>query len=346
MILSDSNSASSGTIDFSALPKTDLHVHLEGTLEPEMLFRLAERNHIPLPWKSLDELRRACAFRDLAGFLAVYYKGCEVLMTGEDFYDLTRAYLERAADDGVVPTEIFFNPQIFSGKGTPLEAIMDGVLSAIRDMRERISCLYLGTVMRTRPVEEALRNLEELEPWYEHIAAFGMGGAEKGNPPSRFRRYFEACRERGFRVCVHAGEEGPAGYVREAVDLQMDRIDHGNAAIDDPVLLRVLAERKIPLTMCPISNLRLKVVNDLKQHPLRRMLLQGVRVTVNSDDPAYFGGYAGDNWKAVHRALGLTRAEMAQLAVNGVDASFLPDDRKAELRSRVSAAWRQAGGDT
>lgn len=328
--------------DFTALPKTDLHVHLEGTIEPEMLFRLAERNHISLPWKTPEQLAEAFCFRDLAGFLAVYYKGCEVLVTGEDFYDLTCAYLKRAAADGVVHTEIFFNPQLFCGRGTPLAEIMDGVFRAIRDMRRRISCLFMGTVMRTRPVEEALRALDELVPWYEHIAAFGMGGAEKGNPPSRFRRYFDACRERGSPVCVHAGEEGPAQYVREAVALGVNRIDHGNAAVTDPALTRLLAEQRIPLTMCPISNLRLHVIRDLSEHPLKRMLAEGLCVTINSDDPAYFRGYAGDNWTAVHRALQLTDSEMQQLALNGIDASFLPEARKCEWRDKIRTAWRNA----
>ncbi|WP_294502906.1 adenosine deaminase [uncultured Victivallis sp.] len=321
--------------DFVKLPKTDLHVHLEGTLEPEMLFRLAGRNHIPLPWKSPAMLREACRFRDLAGFLAIYYKGCEVLVTEQDFYDLARAYLERAAADGVVHTEFYFNPQLFCRESTPLAAIMRAIFCAMDEMRDRISSFYMGTVMRTRPVEEALRALDELAPWYDRIVAFGMGGAENGNPPSRFQRYFDACRERGFRTCVHAGEEGPAAYVREAVALGIDRIDHGNAAIQDPELVRLLAERRIPLTMCPISNLRLNVVNELSGHPLKRMLSRGVCVTVNSDDPAYFLGYASDNWAAVHRALDLSGAELRQLALNGVEASFLPEARKAVLREKI-----------
>ena len=318
--------------DFVKLPKTDLHVHLEGTLEPEMLFRLAGRNHIALPWKSPAMLREACRFRDLAGFLAIYYKGCEVLVTEQDFYDLARAYLERAAADGVVHTEFYFNPQLFCRESTPLAAIM----RAMDEMHDRISSFYMGTVMRTRPVEEALRALDELAPWYDRIAAFGMGGAENGNPPSRFQRYFDACRERGFRICVHAGEEGPAAYVREAVALGIDRIDHGNAAIHDPELVQLLAAKRIPLTMCPISNLRLNVVNELAGHPLKQMLSRGVCVTINSDDPAYFLGYASDNWDAVHRALDLSGAELRQLALNGVEASFLPDARKAVLREKIN----------
>ena len=190
--------------------------------------------------------------------------------------------------------------------------------------------------MRTRPVEEALRALDELAPWYDRIAAFGMGGAENGNPPSRFQRYFDACRERGFRICVHAGEEGPAAYVREAVALGIDRIDHGNAAIHDPELVQLLAAKRIPLTMCPISNLRLNVVNELAGHPLKQTLSRGVCVTINSDDPAYFLGYASDNWDAVHRALDLSGAELRQLALNGVEASFLPDARKAVLREKIN----------
>ena len=322
--------------DFVKLPKTDLHVHLEGTLEPEMLFRLAGRNHIALPWKSPAMLREACRFRDLAGFLAIYYKGCEVLVTEQDFYDLARAYLERAAADGVVHTEFYFNPQLFCRESTPLAAIMRAIFCAMDEMHDRISSFYMGTVMRTRPVEEALRALDELAPWYDRIAAFGMGGAENGNPPSRFQRYFDACRERGFRICVHAGEEGPAAYVREAVALGIDRIDHGNAAIHDPELVQLLAAKRIPLTMCPISNLRLNVVNELAGHPLKQMLSRGVCVTINSDDPAYFLGYASDNWDAVHRALDLSGAELRQLALNGVEASYLPDARKAVLREKIN----------
>ena len=309
-----------------------------------MLFRLAGRNHISLPWKNPEMLHEACKFRDLSGFLAIYYKGCEVLVTEQDFYDLTRAYLERAASDGVVHTEFFFNPQVFCGNKISLEGIMRGVFSAVHDMRERISCLYMGTVMRTRPVEEALRTLNELAPWYDRIAAFGMGGAENGNPPSRFKRYFEACRERGFRICVHAGEEGPAEYVREAVELGVDRIDHGNAAVHDPALMKILAEKQIPLTMCPISNLRLNLIRDLGEHPLKRMLSRGICVTINSDDPAYFLGYASDNWEAVQRALDLTPAEVLQLALNGVEACFLPEAEKIKLRNDVKTAFPGAPG--
>ena len=336
--MSGSDSLLKPPCDFVKLPKTDLHVHLEGTLEPEMLFRLADRNHISLPWKNPEMLREACRFRDLSAFLAIYYKGCEVLVTEQDFYDLARAYLERAAADGVFHTEFFFNPQVFCGKTISLSGILRAVFSAMDDMRDRISCLYLGTVMRTRPVEDALRTLDELAPWYDRIAAFGMGGAELGNPPLRIKRYFDACRERGFRTCVHAGEEGPAEYVREALELRVDRIDHGNAAVHDPDLMRILAEKRIPLTMCPISNLRLNVVRDLAEHPLKRMLEHGLCVTINSDDPAYFLGYAGDNWSAVSRALGLTRSEILQLALNGVEASFLPEAQKRMWRDRIRTA--------
>ena len=324
--------------DFVKLPKTDLHVHLEGTLEPEMLFKFAARNHISLPWKNPECLYEACKFRDLSGFLAVYYKGCEVLVTEQDFYDLTHAYLQRASADGVVHTEFFFNPQIFRKEKLPLHAIMRAVFSAVHDMQERISCLYMGTVMRTRPVEEALQALDELTPWYHQIAAFGMGGAENGNPPSRFRPYFDACRERGFRICVPAGEEGPAAYVHEAVELNVDRIDHGNAAIHDPDLMQTLVEKRIPLTMCPISNLRLNVVKNLSEHPLKQMLSRGLCVTINSDDPAYFLGYASDNWAAVHQALNLTTNEIFQLAINGIDASFLPKEQKEKWRNQIKTA--------
>lgn len=325
--------------DFVKFPKTDLHVHLEGTLEPEMFFRFAARNQVALPWNSPEELRKACRFRDLAGFLAIYFKACEVLRTEADFYELTRAYLERAAADGVVHTEVFLGPQTFLDAGVPLEAIMRGIFAAIDDMRSQISCLYLGSVIRTRPEAEALELLERLTPWYDRIAGFGMGGAEKGNPPARFARYFSAVRERGFRTTIHAGEEGPAEYVREAVELlQIDRIDHGNSAIGSLGLLKLLAERRIPLTMCPVSNLRLNVIRALCEHPLRYMLRAGLCVTVNSDDPAYFLAYASDNWKLIGEALQLTPEELVKLAANGIRASFLPEERKTELSARLTEA--------
>ena len=324
-------------LDPDGLPKTDLHVHLEGTMEPEMFFRFAARNRLDLPWKSPEELRAACHFRDLGGFLKIYFKACEVLRTGRDFYELTRAYLERAAEDGVVHTEMFLGPQTFLDAGVPLEAMMEGVFSAMEEMKERISSLFLGSVIRSRPEEEALALLDRLTPWYDRITGFGMGGAERGNPPGRFARYFSAVRERGFRTTVHAGEEGPPEYVREAVELlHVDRIDHGNAAAEDPELLRLLADRKIPLTLCPVSNLRLHVVPSLQDHPLKRMLRAGVRVTINSDDPAYFLAGASGNWRAVAEALHLSPEEGWLLAENGIAASFLPEERKTDLFRRLA----------
>ena len=318
------------------LPKTDLHVHLEGTLEPEMFFRLAERNRVVLPWETPEKLHEACSFRDLSGFLAIYFKACQVLRTEEDFYDLTRAYLERAAADGVVHTEIFLGPQTFLAQAVSLDEIMNGIFRAMDEMRDRISSLYLGSVIRTRPESEALALLKQLQPWYDRIAGFGMGGAEKGNPPSRFVEYFRECKRLGFRTTVHAGEEDPAEYVREALNiLHIDRIDHGYTAINDPELMRELAEHQVPLTLCPISNLRLNVMRDPRDCPLRRFLEAGIMVTINSDDPAYFLAYETDNWRLCMDALELSRAELMQLAKNGICASFMPETEKRNWLAKI-----------
>ncbi len=326
----------------SKLPLTDLHVHLEGTLEPEMFFRLAKRNQVALPWNSPEALRRACSFRDLSGFLAIYFKTCEVLRTETDFYDLTHAYLERAAEGGVVHTEVFLGPQTFLAQGVPFKAIMDGIFRAVDEMRNRISCLYLGSVIRTRPESEALALLRNLEPWYDRIAGFGMGGAERGNPPSRFAAYFRECRKLGFKTTVHAGEEGPAEYVREALELlHVDRIDHGNAAVNDPALMRDLAECGVPLTMCPVSNLRLNVIRDIREHPLKLFLDAGIMATVNSDDPAYFRAYASDNRRICAESLELTDVDLAKLAENGIRASFLPENRKQNLLKELYTKQKQ-----
>lgn len=320
------------------LPKTELHVHLEGTLEPEMLFRLANRNRIALKWKSPEELRNAYCFQDLPGFLEVYFKGCEVMKTAQDFHDVTRAYLERAEEDGVVHAEVFLGPQTFLAQGVPLEAIMDGMFGAIDEMRDRISCFYLGSVIRTRPESEALELLELLAPWHDRIAGFGMGGAERGNPPSRFAGYYRECRRLGFKTTVHAGEEGPAEYVREAVEvLRPDRIDHGKTAESDPELMKLLAEREIPLTLCPVSNLKLNVIRDMAEHPLKKLLDAGIRVTVNSDDPAYFQAYVNENWLACAEALRLSRADLRELARNSFLASFLPESEKRSWLAQIEA---------
>ncbi len=309
------------------MPKAELHMHLEGSIEAELLLELAVRNGVPLRWETPQALRAAYEFRNLQSFLDLYYAGCRVLVHERDFYQVTRAYLARAHADAVVRAEIFIGPQGFTERGVPLGAVMDGVLAAMRDAAHEhgISAGLLVSAQRHRSEAEALQLLDQVMPWADRIAGFGLGGAELGNPPSGFVQFFRACRERGFRVTAHAGEEGPAAYVREALDLLgVDRIDHGNACLDDPALVRELAERAIPLTVCPLSNVRLKVVPSLAAHPLHAMLDAGLRVTINSDDPAYFGGYVNDNFIQCGQALGLSADHIVTLARNSLAASFVP----------------------
>lgn len=327
------------------IPKAELHVHIEGSIEPEMMFALAVRNGLKLRWGSAEELRAAYRFANLQAFLDLYYEGCRVLVSERDFYDVTRAYLARAHADGVVRAEVFIGPQSFTERGVGVATLMNGVLAAMQDAsrEDGISAGLLVSAQRHRTETEALRLIESVMPWAERIVGFGLGGAEVGNPPSKFANYFRLCRERGFRVTVHAGEEGPAAYVREAVDLlEVDRIDNGNACMDDPALVRELVERKIPLTVCPLSNLRLKVVPSLEAHPLRAMLDAGLRVTVNSDDPSYFGGYVGENLIRCRHSLGLSMEDVATLARNSFSAAFIPPNEAARGISLVDAYCERA----
>jgi adenosine deaminase len=315
------------------IPKAELHMHLEGSIEAEMMLALAQRNDVRLHWSSAEALRAAYRFRDLQEFLDLYYAGCQVLVRERDFYEATQAYLRRAHDDAVVRAEVFVGLQNVTSRGLPLAAAMDGVLAAMRDAERElgISAGLLVIAQRHRSEAEALALLDQVMPWADRIAGFGLGGAERDHPPSRFVEFFRACRERGFRVTAHAGEEGPASYVRDAVELlQVERIDHGNACLDDPSLVRALAARRIPLTVCPLSNLRLNGVASLAVHPLRAMLDAGLCVTMNSDDPAYFGGYVNDNFIECRRALDLAADDVVTLARNSLNAAFAP----AELLAR------------
>ena len=310
-----------------AMPKAELHMHLEGSIEAESLLAIAERNGLRPRWATPDALRAAYRFRNLQAFLYLYYEGCRVLMQERDFYDITRTYLHRAHADAVVRAEIFVGPQSFTERGMAIDAVMHGVLAGMRDAArdDGISAGLLVSAQRHRSEAEALQLLDAAMPWANEIAGFGLGGAEVGNPPSRFAGYFRACRERGFRITVHAGEEGPASYVREAIELlDTDRIDHGVACMDDPALVRELAARGTPLTVCPLSNLRLNVVSSLTAHPLRAMLETGLNVSMNSDDPAYFGGTVNDNYIACRDALGLSNEQIVALVRNSLTACFLP----------------------
>ncbi|OVZ60811.1 adenosine deaminase [Pigmentiphaga sp. NML080357] len=328
----------------AGLPKAELHMHIEGSIEPELMFELAARNGVPLRWKTVEEVRQAYRFHNLQSFLDLYYDGCRVLVTERDFHDVTRAYLRRAHADRVRHAEMFIGPQGHTRRGVALETVLEGVLAAM-DAAEREDGITSGLLLgaqRHLPEEDALAMLEAAEPWRDRILGYGLGGAEVGNPPSKFARFFAACRERGFRVTAHAGEEGPASYVRESVELlQVDRIDHGNSCLDDPALVAELAARGTPLTVCPLSNLRLRVVEDMTRHPLATMLRAGLNATVNSDDPSYFGGYVNDNYLACHEALGLDIDDLTLLARNSIRASFLPAERQAALLADIDA-WRAA----
>lgn len=332
----------------AGLPKAELHMHIEGSIEPALFLELARRNGVDIAWQTEEELRAAYEFRDLQAFLDLYYDGCRVLVHAEDFHAVTRAYLARAHADKVLHAELFLGPQGHTARGIALATVMEGVLGAMAqaEREDGITSGLLLVAQRHRSEQEALELLEAAMPWRERILGFGLGGAEVGNPPARFAEFFRRCRERGFHVVAHAGEEGPAAYVRESVDvLQVQRVDHGNACVDDPQLVRLLAERQIPLTMCPLSNLRLNVVRSVGEHPLKRLLDAGLRVTVNSDDPSYFGGYVNDNYLACQQALGLGRADLVALARNSVLAAFLPAARRQaalaaiEAYDRASVAW-------
>ena len=325
-----------GFID--GLPKAELHLHIEGTLEPETLFRLAARNGVDLPYDSVDALRAAYDFKNLQDFLDLYYQGMAVLQTQQDFYDVTWAYLEKARAQSVLHAEIFFDPQGHTSRGVAFETAFEGIWRALEDGRERlgISSLLIPCFLRDRGADEAMAALEQVLSHRDRINAVGLDSAERGNPPSKFSEVFDRARAEGLLTVAHAGEEGPADYVREALDLlHVVRIDHGNHALDDPALVERLVRERTPLTVCPLSNVRLRVVDDIRRHPLRTMMDKGLLVTVNSDDPAYFGGYVNENYSAVQKALGLSDGDLAQLARNSFHAAFLPQEEKCSKARRV-----------
>ena len=325
----------------AVLPKAELHLHVEGTLEPELAFALAERNGVELPYASVEEMRAAYHFSNLQDFLDVYYAGASVLLERRDFRDLTWAYLERAHADNVRHAEIFFDPQTHTARGVPFGAVVEGIRAALDEARARFGLTSRLILCFLRHLDEAaaFETLEAAMPYREHIAGVGLDSAERGNPPRKFARVFRRAREAGFVPVAHAGEEGPAAYVREALDvLRVTRIDHGNNALDDPRLVAELVARQVPLTVCPLSNLRLRVVDDLASHPLRRMLEQDLLVTVNSDDPAYFGGYVNANYVAVAEALGLGAAELLRLARNSFEAAWLDAGDRGKLIDELAAA--------
>ena len=329
------------------LPKAELHLHIEGSLEPELMFELATRNNVAIPFASVEEVRAAYEFSRLQDFLDIYYRGADVLRTERDFHDLAIAYFDRAAADGVVHAEIMFDPQTHTDRGIPFATVIGGLLSAMDEAKARhgMTSALIMSFLRHLPEEEAFATLAMAEPWLDRIAAVGLDSSEVGHPPEKFARVFATARARGLKIVAHAGEEGPPEYVRQALDLlHVDRIDHGNRSMEDAALVQRLADESMTLTVCPLSNLKLCVVDDLADHPIDRMLAAGLRATINSDDPAYFGGYVGDNYRAVAKARGLSRDDLATLARNSFTGSFLPADAIARHVAAVDAVAAEPAG--
>ena len=323
-----------------ALPKAELHIHIEGTLEPGMMFELAARNGVALRFASVEEVRAAYAFTDLQSFLDIYYEGMAVLQTERDFHDLARAYFARAHADGVRHAELFFDPQAHTERGVAFETVINGLHAAIEEARTDlgITSMLILCFLRHLPAEAAMATLEEALPFRDRIAGVGLDSSEAGHPPEDFEEVYARARAAGLRAVAHAGEEGPPEYVWEALDiLEVERIDHGVRSEEDEGLLERLVRDRVPLTMCPLSNVKLRVVDRLEDHNLKRLLNRGVRVTINSDDPAYFGGYIGQNYVETAAALGLTRDEVVAIARNSIEATFLDAAAKAELLAEIDA---------
>jgi adenosine deaminase len=322
------------------LPKAELHLHIEGSLEPELMFELGRRNGIALPFKSVEEVRAAYAFSNLQDFLDIYYQGAGVLRTEDDFRDLALAYFRRVAGDGCRHVELFFDPQTHTDRGVPFAVVADGLLAGMAEAEATLGVTSSLILCYLRHLDEdaAFATLRDAEPYLDRIQGVGLDSSEVGHPPSKFAKVFKASRERGLKLVAHAGEEGPPAYVWEALDvLGVDRIDHGNRALEDPALVQRLVAEGITLTVCPLSNLKLCVVDDLKAHPLKQMLGLGLKATLNSDDPAYFGGYLGANWVQASDALGLTKADLVTLAKNSFTGSFLPADAVARHLADIDA---------
>lgn len=315
----------------NGLPKAELHLHLEGSLEPEQMFELAARNSVALPYASVEEIRAAYNFNNLQEFLDIYYAGMSVLQTEQDFYELTYAYLKKAAADNVRHVEPFFDPQGHTERGVPFATPITGIARALDDGREQlgITSKLIMCFLRHLSEEDAFATLEQADPYLDLIHGVGLDSSEVGHPPSKFKKVFKAAGEMGLLRVAHAGEEGPPAYVEEALDLlRIDRLDHGNRALESPVLVERLREEQIALTVCPLSNLKLCVISDMAEHPIPEMLKQGLLATVNSDDPSYFGGYVNDNYHTLADAVGLNREQITQLAKNSFTGSFLNNWQK------------------
>lgn len=327
-----------------AMPKAELHMHIEGSLEPELIFALAQRNGVALAYDSVEALRAAYAFTDLQSFLDIYYAGASVLLHEQDFYDMARAYLDRAVADNVVHTEIFFDPQTHTERGVAMETVINGLYRACRDaqIEQGISSSLILSFLRHLSEESALETLEAALPLRDRFIGVGLDSSELGNPPEKFERVFARCKQLGLRLVAHAGEEGPPAYIWGALDtLQVERIDHGVQSENDALLMQRLIRDQVPLTVCPLSNLKLCVVSDLVDHNLPRLLEAGLKVMINSDDPAYFGGYVNENYTQLFAATGMGAAEAYQLARNSLEASFVSDAQKAEWIAKLDVTFAQ-----
>jgi len=322
------------------MPKAELHLHIEGTFEPELMFEIAQRNGIDLPYSDVEALRKAYDFSQLQDFLDIYYQGMNVLQKEQDFYDLTWAYLQRIHAQNVLHTEIFFDPQGHTSRGVAFETALNGIYRALRDGQQQLGISF-GVIMcflRHLDADDAMATLEQALPHKHKIIGVGLDSSELGHPPEKFTTVFEKAKDEGFRIVAHAGEEGPPEYIYQALDLlKVERIDHGNRALEDEALTQRIAAEGMALTVCPLSNLKLCVVDDLKNHPMRKMLDAGLKATMNSDDPAYFGGYMNENFLQLTEALNLTKYELVTLARNGFEAAFIPDDQKQVMIGRLDA---------
>ena len=328
-------------LDFiRGLPKVELHLHIEGTLEPDLMFTLAKRNHLILPFRTVEEVRQAYEFSDLQSFLNIYYQGANVLKNEEDFYELAWAYFSKAHSQNVRHAEIFFDPQTHTDRGIPFETVINGIHRAQEDAFSRlgISSYLIMCFLRHLSPEAGFKLLEEALPFKKWIAAVGLDSSEQNRPPKLFEKLFEKARAQGYLTVAHAGEEGPADYVWEALELlKSRRIDHGVRSMDDPKLIEYLVKNQIPLTVCPLSNVKLRVFQKMGEHNIKKMLDQGICVTINSDDPAYFGGYMNENFIAAHEGVGLSRSDLVKICENSINAAFLDPDRKMLLKEELEA---------
>lgn len=328
------------------LPKAELHLHIEGSFEPDLMFKIADRNKVKLKYKSVDEIKAAYNFNNLQEFLDIYYAGANVLQTEEDFYDLTMAYFKKINEQNVIHTEIMFDPQTHTGRGVDFSTVINGIKNAQDEAKKQfgISSKLIMSFLRHLDEQSAYNTLSQSLEYKNWITAVGLDSSELGNPPSKFKDVFNEAKKEGYLTCAHAGEEGPAEYVWEAINtLKVNRIDHGNHSLEDDSLVNKLSEMKMPLTVCPLSNIKLCNVDKIENHPIRTMLDRGLVATINSDDPAYFGGYMNENYKAITDALNLTKADLYQLALNSFNSAFVDNNEKKRFTNKLNEFYNLQG---